>query len=492
MSSQWIRGARCGVDNCRSRYYRSVDGQRICQYGHVNDSHVDINDEEDDANAYVLTKRIKIPGSQTAPRQSQLSGSSSKRGKRAYGSEARSLYHKAFQAVLKAQVKYLIQEQNAPLILETVVKRLWVQYLADRLINSQETDTDYSTGGALTNTTTGTESDSSKSIRSKRLPPFIHTLALCYLGCRYLKIPIYLGDFVVWTMTSRLPYMKGNVEIPKQIRMRLPSHLITLFEPRRPPIKADLCLAVGSLASMLSLSHLTMNYEPLLFEVVTELVLPPSVYVGVSNCIKMCDVQFQLPIQEQKHLKIRHFPEVKLVSILICVSKLYFLHSQLQGSKFNWDKWKQIMDTLDVSSDDTRQFNTLLASLLLSESSKQGIVDWDESKTERYLDWFSKRIMQPQIPPNDDLPVALRRLYAIFEMPEDNSTTANAVETNVIFTDLLQDDAHENLNVNAEDVKSIERLLFDNIVVSFGITRAQLTQTVKFWETTVLSILCQP
>jgi RNA polymerase I-specific transcription initiation factor RRN7 len=458
-----------------------VDGRRICQYGHVNESHVEINDEEDDANGYVITRRLNIPNpSQSMPQASQLSGSQIDEKKRKfYGAKARELFFKSFQAVIRAQVRILIQDQGAPQVLETVVKRLWIEYLSLGLNTIDGTDTEFSireTG------TTGTESE--QRLRTlRKLPKFIDSLALCYLGCRYLNLPIYLNDFIVLTTTNRIPYMKASTEIPKTMRQKLPTHMLNSLESRKAPLKGDLCDAVANVAHLLSLEQ-DLNYEPLLFKIVNELILPPEIYTGVKRYIKQHDINFEIPAVGKKSLSVvRKFPEIKLISIVISVTKLYYLHSQSHGTPYHWSKWIRILSNRDLSTDENRNFNNLLTSLLLSDTSEQEIVDWDDSQTEKYLDWFSKRIMQPQLPSRDDLPVSLRRLYGIFELPEESDYLPAGVESSKIkFSDLITETISEPSEVSIDDLNKIETLLCENFIVNFGITMDQLRQSVRFIE----------
>ena len=73
--STYIRGPVCGVSNCPSRLWRIIDGRRTCQYGHVMEGDVEFNNEEDEVNAGVVTRRLNLTTSATGNFQSSLSGS---------------------------------------------------------------------------------------------------------------------------------------------------------------------------------------------------------------------------------------------------------------------------------------------------------------------------------------------------------------------------------------------------------------------------------
>lgn len=486
MSNTWIRGPRCGVDNCRSRHYRTVDGRRICQYGHVNEGHVEFNDDDDEN--FVVTKRLKLPTNTTGLSQASqitpgLQKDESKR--KLYGVAGRELYFKCFQCVLKAQVNTLINDHGFPKIFETIVKSIYVEYLTvDNNVEFGE-----ESGFTTQDTTFTNQASEDREFRFKKLPSHIDSLAICYLSCRYLNLPIYINDFVQWTTTNRIPYMRASFNIPKILRDKLAVNMTRLFEPKRPPLRGDLCMTITKVANSLKLNGLELNYEPLLFKVVKELILPPQIYFAVKKIINLKNVELKISETVFKTRKaarvINDFPEIKLISIIICMTKLYFLngHFNPEYKTYDWKKWMEIIENLDLDQDDTRNFNNALSSLLLSKNSSNEVIEWDERQTEKYLDWFTQRIVNTQ---TIEVPTALKRLYDIFELPEtqleEQKDPEDAINTTEIaFKKLLESESNHEL-LTSDEVVRIENLFIENLISNFGLTETQLRLAIRHNE----------
>lgn len=511
MSNRWIRGPRCGVDNCRSKFYRSVDGRRICQYGHVNEGHIDFNDEDDDN--FVVTRRLNIPSVNTGLSQSSqitpgLHKDEAKR--KLYGAAGRELFYKCFQCVLKSQIKSLIEDHGLPEVLETVVKRFYVEYIT--VLNDLDGDSFKDKGkgheveeeddddeeerdqGFTTQDTSFTNDTSTEDgeFGFSKLPTHIDSLALCYLGCRYLSLPIYINDFVQWTTTNRIPYMRASFNIPKVLRDKLSMGKVRSFEPKRPPLKGDLCYSISKVATSLSLNHLDLNMEPLLFKVIKELILPPQIYYATQRFLLLKKIKLEIkPFRGTKSALsyIYDFPELKLISIVISLTKLYFITAYINKGRvtYDWRKWKELLGNLDLDQDDeNKNFHNLLTKLLLSKNSSLEVIDWDVKKTNRYLDWFTHKIVNTQA--TEDGPAGLKRLFDIFKLPEDetedNIPLASEIEEDgrinsieIAYAQLLESSSNEEMLSN-EEVTKLEQFLIENLVSNFGVTVSQLTHSV--------------
>jgi len=521
MSNNWIRGARCGVDNCRSRFYRSVDGRRICQYGHVNEGHIDYNDDDDDN--FVVTKRLNIPSntpglSQASQITPGLHKDESKR--KLYGAAGRELFYKCYQCVLKSQVKTLINDHHLPEVLEIVVKRLYVQYITEGLSqpsgktskkrkakqdedNDQiesEIDDDYNDSEEFSdNDSAHDEQDTSSSEQYQfhHKPLLINTLAICYLACRYLNLPIYLNDFVQWTITNKIPYMRASFNIPKSLRDRLQVDVLRRFEPKRPPFRADLIYAILKISKSIKLTNLEMNYEPLLFKIIKELVLPPQIYYTTKKFIEMKKIKFNIKksshIEKKFHpnnnLFINSFPETKLISIIITITKLYFFNSSVNPTHitYDWKKWKELLENLDLDQDDDdKNLKNVISSLLLSKDSNLDVINWDEKQTNKYLDWFTQKIVKTQTVENES--ISMKRLYDLFELPEVNENSlsteseslngSNASATEKAYRQLMESRS-ANEKLTDQEIVMIEDLIIENLVSNFGLTFEQMKRAVR-------------
>ena len=109
---------------------------------------VEFNDDEDDLNglgAGVITRRLNLTTNATGSFQSsQLTNSqllqqqqrqSHKKFKKLIGHEAKLLFLKSFQFILKRQIRWLITEMRFPKEFEHVAKIIWLKIL--KTINDQ-------------------------------------------------------------------------------------------------------------------------------------------------------------------------------------------------------------------------------------------------------------------------------------------------------------------------------------------------------------------
>ncbi|KAH3672393.1 hypothetical protein WICMUC_004229 [Wickerhamomyces mucosus] len=501
MSGTWIRGSRCGVDNCRSRYYRSIDGRRICQYGHVSDGHVEYNDEDDEN--FVVTKRLNIPqNSQGLSQASQITPGldTDEKKRKLYGAAGRELYLKCYQYILRIQVQTLIKQCGLPSVLETIVKKFWALFMNSGFSSVADVGSDWTMGSTVLS------NDSSKISTSRKYPNFLDTLSILYISCRYLNLPIYINDFVSWTTTNKISYMKASFDLPKILREKLPSRILALFEPKRPPIRGDLCVAVAKLVRSLGVK-LNFTMEPLLIKVVNELILPLDIYQITKKLIEIKSLNFEIPDFKKPNAIIHSFPEIKLLSTVILVTKMYFLLNYEQSP--SWKKWKAIVENLNLDGYNDKNFNSLLTSVLIPD--RTDLIDWDEEKTEKYLDWFENRIAKTQN--QSELPVAMRRLFDIFPL-EDSSTDVSSdkpgsdseIDSNSSppiaqrkevpsaeitsiqkgFDKLYSDNDRKKKPLSLKNLNEIEEVLIDNFTLNFGIKKSQLQSAILLVEQAVL------
>lgn len=163
------------------------------------------------------------------------------------GNAARELYLECLQLVLRRQVWWLVHEQRLPSELETVVRDLWDLRIRNfaglkKAPAADETEPesalDSGTDGELFSSQAGSESDAStvttkttasraKSWTSEpgqdwNLPGLFHCLALCYLGCLSLSLPVRVGQIYNWAKSNQLPFLGALDEMPEELLDRLP------------------------------------------------------------------------------------------------------------------------------------------------------------------------------------------------------------------------------------------------------------------------------
>lgn len=472
MSSQWVRGGRCGVDNCRSRYYRTSDGLRICQFGHVNESHIEINDEEDDAGSYVVTKRIKLPKS-SQYQSSQVQGGSE--SIRLFGKRGKRVVLRAFQIVLKTQAKNLIEHHGAPRALETTVKRFWMLFLQAGGLSKLSKARRDADGDGDTDTD-GAETNSESSILDKvldKMPMAHHLVGICYLACRYHRLPVYTNDFIMWIMANSFPYLKTYHLLPTEMRKVLPQALA--FEPS-PPINGNLYPPIMEMYSILNLEDtVPFNYEPLLFRVVYDVLLPPQIYTAAKRYIESTNTTFDFSTAAKEVCARTNFPEVKLISLICLVTRLFYLYTMEAGTNFNWEKWISLLQSRKFSPSRRLDFHNTIMTFHTSKDMDVELIGWDDAKCDSYLDWFTTAIVEPQLPPEDELPIASRRLFDILPIDAtDRGTNTNIDTTTHSYQQLIGVEEYKS-DISLEDMDRVQEVLSDVLICSFGIKPSQIS-----------------
>lgn len=158
------------------------------------------------------------------------------------GRAGRELFLECLQVVLRKQVAWLVRERGLPAELEVAVRDLWdlrVRRFAGLKVvaagrpeegagaatpsragsgSDSETTVYYtsqtesgfsSANSAATATSTASRARSwaSEAGTPWCLPRLVDTLALCYLGCVLLRLPVRLGDLFHWAKQNQMPYL---------------------------------------------------------------------------------------------------------------------------------------------------------------------------------------------------------------------------------------------------------------------------------------------
>lgn len=495
MSNAWIRGRRCGVDNCRSKYYRTIDGQRVCQFGHVNESHIEINDEEDDMTSVTVTRRLT---SQLSKKSSQ--GMRKRQSRFAhlklYGDKGRDMAFKTLQYLLKEQTRFLIETKGLPDVLEPVVKRLWVGYLnnvayqtrgysSDReslVSDSQTEESDASVGS----------SSGSSAFRTKwRVDVIVDLVAILYVACRKLSLPVYLNDFIKWIMLRELPFLKGSFVIPKKLYNRLGGIFLTMVNCRSPPSNRKLCKSVTIVLKANEIEGLSLNYHPFLWSSVTALFLPSTIYLATKKYIAMQGVgtEFLTGITEYRS----RFPELNVLCSLIVVTKLYFLqgHYGFPAKIQKMEDWLSLVQESDDSQAETERGLYRQLYDIDNEENEGGILQWNDDMTNRYLDWFTEKVVKTQLPHQDDLTPINRRLMTIFELPQDSEQESEplieSIKMGYAQMAMSQVDVTVGKSMKLSDLYKVEDVLIEHIMVHHSFERNRILTCLHRLENTMFS-----
>lgn len=163
------------------------------------------------------------------------------------GNEARELYLECLQLVLRRQLWWLVRDRGLPPELETVVRDLWdlrirnfaglKRAAADAAEDADSTGADSGTDAELFSSQAGSASDSEASTRTTasrarswtseaghrwNLPGLFHCLALCYLGCLSLSLPVRVGQIYEWARNDQLQFLGALDSLPEEMTDRLP------------------------------------------------------------------------------------------------------------------------------------------------------------------------------------------------------------------------------------------------------------------------------
>lgn len=218
------------------------------------------------------------------------------------GNEARELYLECLQLVLRRQLWWLVHDRRLPSELETVVRDLWdlrIRNFAGLKRVSDETEgpesgLDSGTETELFSSQAGSASESDTSTRTTasrarswtsepgqdwNLPGLFHCLALCYLGCVSLSLPIRVGHIYEWAKHDQLLFLGALDAIPKEMTDRLPgSHQRALIVKNTSFQGGELHQAVLELVIEYHLNYdmafPALNTPLVLFHYLRELALP--------------------------------------------------------------------------------------------------------------------------------------------------------------------------------------------------------------------------
>ncbi|KAK2067555.1 hypothetical protein P8C59_001289 [Phyllachora maydis] len=252
--NRFRKGQGCSEPGCKAKYwYSENDGLRYCKNGHRIEGYVQYDfDEEDNFGKAGKTSRRKQEAREKISRH-------------VTGPEARGLFTACVQLILRQQIAWLearfgssapAPSAAATIKLERIVRQLWDW----RLRKVQDLHGFGSRGSGDRDGSKGkgrgrekevdragdTEEDSDGIALDTRftkrkswwmkeawpLPTLPETLALLYLGCLFVKLPVRLGDLYHWAKMGSLPFVRSYERIPEHGRERLPGWAQQALKPK--------------------------------------------------------------------------------------------------------------------------------------------------------------------------------------------------------------------------------------------------------------------
>ncbi|KAK9433656.1 hypothetical protein V1505DRAFT_122312 [Lipomyces doorenjongii] len=545
MGVEWRWGPVCGIDNCRSRLWHTVDGLQYCQYGHQNEGAVELAEDDDDFQfTQGRTVRIKSgSGQNTSAKESRIY----------YGRKGYTLFLKCYQIHLRNQVAWLVKNKNAPQKLEAVVKALWILYLDARGINKlalhleHESDDDNegsmekSANAGTTNSlgsspqkpstpvpdhdtemnrllqddevssdyNDGLQEDSSieSSEDEETLDQLAHltlsgsqkgsefvqirlaeSVVLCYLGCRVLKLPIFMCDLYRDVRDMEFPFMRACRGIPYSMRQHLDVRYQDIFEPRNLPVPGLFHSFCGYITGILRERH-KLTVEPpshrlLLFRYVHDLFLPLEIYQAVVHLFSVLNVDFSFQTNRKPKRGDIH-PEIKLIALVIIATKLCFgldgvlrvpmTYSEQAAQHLDWDLWKQSLISTWIKEDWEKIDETTLKSTKIGKFSEKmaaadpegklasyeydndDIAFWDSDQISRFLDFYQRTWVVPEEGETKEM-LAPRQFLDLFPLKAVEQDSMQIDSTQVDNRNILySDDTSDILDVT-EDTSVVATL----------------------------------
>ncbi|CAI4043766.1 Rrn7p SKDI_10G1880 [Saccharomyces kudriavzevii IFO 1802] len=443
--STFIRGPICGADNCPSRLWRIINGRRTCQYGHVMEGDVEFNDDEDDLtglSAGVITRRLNLTTNATGSFQSsQLSNSqllqqqqrrSHKKFKKLIGHDAKLLFLKSFQFILKRQTCCLIEDMQFPEEFDHVVKIIWLKIL--KTINDQP---------------------------QEELRLRLHmtsTISILYLASTHLSLPVYTCDYIKWICSAKMPYFQASELLPKAWRTRLPNYYVSILEGSISPFDGQLynkiALTCGTIQFNQSFNS-EISCQGLLLKLVMQYTLPPQFYFFTKQMIEFEETDIQnLALWErtdERHTgAISNHAELRVISYFMLTIYWVLLCDMDRQYPLKWVL--TLTDSLTFHTATRESIDRNIVSVVYPDKpTSNDYFRWSDDETLEFLNWMDKKFLPTQKKSlhnesgSDDMTIdqkiARRKLYKIFPLDSDTNDNGEAKDSDhrLTFIEELQE-----------------------------------------------------
>ncbi|EPS36617.1 hypothetical protein H072_9896 [Dactylellina haptotyla CBS 200.50] len=440
------KGERCGIDNCRSRFYHLEDGQWTCSNGHVQEGRLDIR-EDDEYQPRKGDRRI-VEREESQPAEEKFFT----------GRKGFTLFLQAFQLILRKQVEWLIQDRHFPAEFQLLVRDLWTLRL-EAIFSDRSSRAPSSSGYTSRASQSGAESEASASQgniserettasqgsgmsiyqsqassrsrsrsrsasrgrrasrRSKEpTPKLIDTLGMLFIACMLLRLPIEITMLHQWVAQQDIIYFRAITHLPEDMLAKMEVKWKRKFEPKVLPtaevVRKAVYLSIRYYHAKFGIIVPRIAAELLVTNWVLDFGCPPEVYPAIFNLAKLIDLPLQYDASASQ-LNLVDCPDLQIMALLVISLKLcYGLDDDDPGVgkgkgkegpvvrqawnewdianiKPNWKLWKEIiqMKSTDVQSRNTdggekRERNWQLG------VDEGDIYGWTGREMDEYMDWF--------------------------------------------------------------------------------------------------------
>lgn len=521
-SQSWFKGPICGVENCRSRRYRSSDGLTICQYGHVMEGNFEYNDDQDQA--VVTTKRlnaVQLDDRGTYTRSQRLTQDSrDNEPKRVPGRRSTQIYYRCLQMVLKDQLESALLGYFSDTIrqdLTQVVKINWAKCLAglegmeddpedshnDDPDDTPEDDSDDDLADATddshierqerTLAHTKANSSSFRSIKTRRGRPLpklhlsaLDTISIIYISALQLRFqPLYATDIMDGIISNKIPYIRTLHLVPKAFLDEIPLYFHRMLQGYKLPLVGEFYNSVhrtgcriyryngGTTKSM----KMPINYYyPLIFRIVSEvLVLPNAIDIFLLIVLVM-KKDLEIPVDRAFQNTLIYFPELEIAGTIAFLVKVLFIHT-LFRQRLDGARWLEKLEDYEANVEYTT----------IGESDLNKLLDWSDDKVDQYCEWvFENVIPQHKTQLTEDLPVMEKRLLLIFDVEKDPQ--AKRAPASHALPEVYQTMAHSTRakKLRIDTLEKIEDKLVRKLARVFGVPDDVLLRSTNYCEGNIM------
>ncbi|KAK7981601.1 hypothetical protein PG996_009291 [Apiospora saccharicola] len=388
-------GERC--EECGSRHWYSEDALRYCRNGHRLEGYAPHEAGEDEyGTTGKVTRRKKEKRERAAVKLE--------------GAAGRELYLECLQIILRKQIWWLIKDRGLPAELEEIVRAFWGLRVRDFPAHDDEFQRDSSLGAS--DADVGDDELSDGPVETNRvwrphsgkrlnLPALIDTLALCYLGCFTLRLPISTASFCHWVQRGDLEFLAAINGLPKNVQDRLPAGYHRSLQIRDHIAPGKLQSAVREMAISFNVNYEIklppLNHIPLLLDLMRDLTLPVEIFLSVKCMAQILGADFSYPTRDKQRILSVDDPEVLLLALVAVSTKLLHpldgvtrrptTHDDPRVMQIDWKQWKAVR---------TKQAE---AARGLQRGEEHTVTAWeavrvDKTDTEKWLDYFERMFVQ--------------------------------------------------------------------------------------------------
>lgn len=380
--SGYTRGHICGVDNCPSRLWKRVDGRNVCQYGHINEHDIEINDDDEMMAGGGGNGGSSMPGvGDFSRRLGNVAGlttsqavlnkvqqlSSEKNSSRKYGEDFKKLQARCYQIILAKNTKFIINKLNLSPIQEEcyikIVMTIWCKIL-DASIN-RRLDTKH------------------------KYVDISYLQIINYLAIIQMNIPMYLSDYINLTYNNGFNLERTEYCLPKRLRIQIPISQLSSFHGH---LNLNYFNKLNSrfITTYMKkfIKETEINYYPFLLRTILNLFLPIEICKMYKNCVDFFKIKFTFNEMMITHIH----PELKMLALLIIITKIYFSQKENSNNLTNWYhkylKYKNSNELFTLNSSFIH-----MKKVIYYESTFEHIYNWDQSFVDEFIQFYETSIL---------------------------------------------------------------------------------------------------